>query len=533
MTIEREPRRIRPERFWQGVLGLSLLLATTACGGPSDVDPDGVEVVQQAIGNYNFTDHVAWSQSPPGGFSPSQVPQFVQIGFDDNQRSGSNTSPPGGMTWATSFFKNLKNPAGSGNGATFDSAPVRVDFYSNTTYISDGFVEDPVLVKKAWRTALTDGHGIGNHTHRHPDGGGFSVSQWTAEMNENNDWLTRPFVANEPAFSVGSGIGASLAAIEGFRTPFLNYNNNTMTAARNVGFTYDISIEEGWQLSDDGIDFNWPYTLDNGSPGGAAVGKPVGNHSGLWELGAAPFVIPPALRDELGLTKITGLDYNMFVSANLTKAQALAILKYTLDQRLASNRAPLLIGAHTAIYTSDLNVPNTTPQQRREVIQEFVTYALGKSQVRFVTGKNLITWMRNPVALGGSCSPESNAQFCARLGKNCGSVTAPDNCGTTRTVSSCGTCSAPQTCGGGGTPNVCGSSTGGNCNAPPWSASVTYTAGQVATADCQVSIPGTPCFDNIGALYAWRCDNPTFCNLRPGSNQSGWWSAWTALQQCN
>ena len=138
------------------------------------------------------------------------------------------------------------------------------------------------------------------------------------------------------------------------------------------------------------------------------MGKPVGNHSGLWELGAAPFVIPPALRDELGLTKITGLDYNMFVSANLTKAQALAILKYTLDQRLASNRAPLFVGGHTAIYTSDVNVPNTTPQQRREVIEEFVNYALGKSQVRIVTGKNVITWMRNPVALGGSCSPESN-----------------------------------------------------------------------------------------------------------------------------
>jgi peptidoglycan/xylan/chitin deacetylase (PgdA/CDA1 family) len=651
---------------------------------------------------------------------------------------------------------------------------VRVSFYSNTTYISDGFVEDPVLVKKSWRTALTDGHEIGNHTHHHPDGGGFSVSQWTTEMNDNNDWLTRPFVANEPAFSVGSGIGASLGAIEGFRTPYLNYNNNTMTALRNIGFTYDISIEEGWQLSDDGINFNWPYTLDSGSPGGAAVGKPVGNHSGLWELGAAPFVIPPALRDDLGLTKITGLDYNLFVSANLTKAQALAILKYTLDQRLASNRAPLFVGGHTAIYTSDVSLPNTTPQQRREVIEEFVSYALSKSQVRIVTGKNVITWMRNPVALGGSCSPESNSQFCARLGKNCGTVTGTDNCGASRTVQSCGTCTSPQTCGGGGTPNVCGSSGGGgntiidasfdtsgntngfsyqddafgtnqpayaagaqvtafqglglrvalggidavavsnmsggwratfnlasagtatltfrynltqtpnyesnehsevrvlrdqtgvgsggnpyvarvsgngeggsnvttgwqqvtlalgnlaagshelviggfnnqktaanesttvliddvlltatgggsctpesnsafcarlgkncgtvtgtdncgasrtvqscgtctspqtcggggtpnvcgssgggSCNAPPWSASVTYTSGQVATADCQVSIPGTTCFDNIGALYAWRCDVPTFCNLRPGSDQNGWWSAWTALQRCN
>src|SRR4051794_11529449 len=81
----------------------------------------------------------------------------------------------------------------------------------------------------------------------------------------------------------------------GFRTPFLSYNDNTMTSLVNQGFTYDISIEEGWQLSDDGINFNWPYTLDNASPGGAAVGRPVNNHSGLWELGAAPFVMPPTL----------------------------------------------------------------------------------------------------------------------------------------------------------------------------------------------------------------------------------------------
>jgi len=58
-----------------------------------------------------------------------------------------------------------------------------------------------------------------------------------------------------------------------------------------------------------------------------------------------------------------------------------------------------------------------------------------------------------------SCTPESNGAFCARLGKNCGSVTGADNCGASRTVSSCGSCTSPQTCGGGGKANVCGSPT--------------------------------------------------------------------------
>jgi hypothetical protein len=55
-----------------------------------------------------------------------------------------------------------------------------------------------------------------------------------------------------------------------------------------------------------------------------------------------------------------------------------------------------------------------------------------------------------------TCTPETDAAFCSRLGMNCGSVSATDNCSTPRTVASCGTCTAPQTCGGGGTANVCG-----------------------------------------------------------------------------
>jgi hypothetical protein len=57
-----------------------------------------------------------------------------------------------------------------------------------------------------------------------------------------------------------------------------------------------------------------------------------------------------------------------------------------------------------------------------------------------------------------SCVPESNASFCGRLAKDCGSVSGTDNCGAARTVSSCGSCVAPESCGGDGEPNVCGNS---------------------------------------------------------------------------
>jgi hypothetical protein len=44
------------------------------------------------------------------------------------------------------------------------------------------------------------------------------------------------------------------------------------------------------------------------------------------------------------------------------------------------------------------------------------------------------------VAVADDCTAETNTAFCARLNKNCGSVTAKDNCGDPRTVASCGTC---------------------------------------------------------------------------------------------
>ena len=61
-------------------------------------------------------------------------------------------------------------------------------------------------------------------------------------------------------------------------------------------------------------------------------------------------------------------------------------------------------------------------------------------------------------SVGDGCDPcanESEGDFCARLGAECGALTALDNCQATRTAA-CGTCLSPDTCAGAGTPNVCG-----------------------------------------------------------------------------
>lgn len=53
------------------------------------------------------------------------------------------------------------------------------------------------------------------------------------------------------------------------------------------------------------------------------------------------------------------------------------------------------------------------------------------------------------------CTPETDSDFCARLGTTCGSAAAKDNCGVTRSVATCGSCVLPETCGA-VTPRTCG-----------------------------------------------------------------------------
>ncbi|HEY8208743.1 MAG TPA: hypothetical protein VIG99_14740 [Myxococcaceae bacterium] len=54
-----------------------------------------------------------------------------------------------------------------------------------------------------------------------------------------------------------------------------------------------------------------------------------------------------------------------------------------------------------------------------------------------------------------ACTPDTDAQLCARLGVQCGTATGPDVCGTVRTVA-CPMCTAPNACGGSGTAGQCG-----------------------------------------------------------------------------
>ena len=316
-----------------------------------------------------FSDDVPPSTSPPGGLSPQNVPQFVNIGFDDNACDD-------GMIWVMELFRDKTNPVGiNNNPLTYDGSPCRVVFYCTSSYGD--------WMKNIWIQAKQEGHEIGNHSVNHDCTESWSYNQWENEIDSCNNWLK-------------INLDMTSEDLWGFRTPFLAFNTNTFSAVKDCGIIYDCTLNGG-SATGNGTNYNWPYTLDGGSPGQSS-----GSHPGLWEVPTHHVIIS-------GGDKQTGLDYNMWVKTSLggsamTKNQFVSTLKNTLDLRYNNNRAPFTFGAHSDYYSptnNDANeaCPNATCQDRRDALAEFIEYALSKPDVRIVTTIDIIKWMRNPVGL--------------------------------------------------------------------------------------------------------------------------------------
>jgi len=363
------------------------------------------------------------SQNPPANLPIDRVPLFVTMGFDDNAHSGwIEEDKIEGMRWASELFASLKNPAGTNNRGNYDGTPGSCSFYHTSKYILGDSEEPAHLVRKSWYNAKLAGHETGCHTQNHNEGGSFSVDQWIEEMNACLENLTLPYSDQDGIH----GLGLSRKTIPGFRTPFLDYNNNTFISIQKMGFRYDCSIEEGCQADQDGTNFFWPYTLDAGSPGNQFGAKQ--NHvplidpiNGIWEMPCHMVICPPdELCEEYGTQpgfrnrmkqnqpdyfsvedgKITGLDYNCLVEFKMNAEEWLATLKYTLDLRIKGNRAPFTFGGHTDVYAQGYDIcPNISIESRRKVIEEFFDYALTKPMVRVVSYEKIINWMENPVPL--------------------------------------------------------------------------------------------------------------------------------------
>jgi peptidoglycan/xylan/chitin deacetylase (PgdA/CDA1 family) len=409
-------------------------IASEAAPASRDARLDGASgatdaaVPADAASAWTGKDNVAPSQSPPGGLDVARVPQFVTFGFDDNGLSGlEGSGEQGGLTWATQMIASRRNPAGSGQAATYDGAPISMAFYGATFYVADTVVESPTYVRRAWHTAFANGNEWGSHTNLHQDGSAYTQADWTQDIGDSLDWLSKPFDPNESpdSPSLDSGPGIPRSSLYGFRTPYGPYNNALFPALVALGFRYDASLSEGWESGQNGTNQVWPYTLDNGSPGNMVQVKwgqreKVTSYPGLWEMPQYAATVPPDDKcAEYGVspglrTKLRGVqsyfdpadgviaseDWVFYVEFKMTAAEALATLKYSLDLRLSGNRAPFAPCGHSDIYSSAYkDAPQVTYTDRQKVIEDFVDYALSKPDVRIVSPQRIIDWMRSPAPL--------------------------------------------------------------------------------------------------------------------------------------
>ncbi len=382
-------------------VGIILLAAAASCAGP-----------RMSRGPFPSR------QGAPPALAGRTVPQFVIFASDDNGYSGlPGSGSSGGLDYVTRLFASRQNPAGRSDPRTFDGSALHYSFFVNTYYITSEGKENPVYVKRAWKAAVDAGHEVGVHTHSHPHGRPFTIEQWEEEIDKCIDHLTRPWDPDETPGrpNPASGLGVSRWDLLGFRAPFIEPSDNGMAAAHRKGFVYDSSIEEGIGR---GGDFPWPYLLDRGRPDNE---PPIGRYPGLWEVPLYNFIAPPddacaryglpaGFRDRLKKVndyfdtakgEITGMDWNLWNEFGMTPAEFVATLRYSLDRHLAGSRCPMTVGIHSELYTEHGETRGAGPSvtERRAALEAFFAYALENPDVRLVSTRELLSWIREPVPL--------------------------------------------------------------------------------------------------------------------------------------
>ena len=353
-------------------------------------------------------DKVLPSRHHPGieQFPVEHVPMFICLGFDDN--GVADVENNGGASWIRNYLKDRRNPEGLGNLATYDGSLMRASFYMTAKYCREDVYESKEAIRKVWKQLYHDGHEIGNHSTVHLmewDDVNQRAINYNGKSYSTEDWIEKEILPCQE-WLTSEVIGVDAKDIKGWRSPRLEWNANLFPALVKHGFLYDCSIESDFE--NDGTSVYWPFTLDEGHP----LQSDVPVVKGFWEMPAYAFHIPQALRGKTANeASVTGLDYNVWIKKEwggyeLTGPEFTDILIYTLDQRMAGNRAPMLIGLHSDIYT-DLHGKNEeycgtkSARERQLAIEDFIEYAIHTypDAVRIVPTIAVIEWMRNPQPL--------------------------------------------------------------------------------------------------------------------------------------
>jgi peptidoglycan/xylan/chitin deacetylase (PgdA/CDA1 family) len=340
---------------------------------------------------------------------------------------GGKTNPDGSPAQITFFIT-----AGMGTDGMYGNPPVAGVFQQGT---GPGGVaaQTPQDVVNSWKHAYAAGHQIANHSFHHPgpSNGAYpmtpaSVADWQAELQPSQDFLENQ-------------VGVPACEVDGDRFPYLLFNDNGFTAYQSGGLLFDTSMEFGYNwwipptcvppcygvstsTGQSGMTYWWPMTFDSGPPSGANDGfdqnltKMVGTHAGFWEFFEHVFNAPVGTAWETDPTQVattsvagmvTGLDYNLWLNAQLHGYDFCTTLKFSFLQKYMGNRAPFNVGIHSMYYSAydtSNDVPsgfNNTYDKRQAGLQCFIDFLLSGNypDVRVVGFHKVIEWMRNPTAI--------------------------------------------------------------------------------------------------------------------------------------
>jgi hypothetical protein len=137
----------------------------------------------------------------------------------------------------------------------------------------------------------------------------------------------------------------------------------------------------------------FPFTLDAGLPDASCKNcQPGESYKGMWEIpiynvkyGKQTYSMDPGMKTDWGTGKELPVDQ---------------VLKGAFDRAYNGNRAPVPIGVH--VYWM-------SPKRIKET-RKFIKYALSKPNTYFVTYRQVMEWMKNPVP---------NSQMAAWLKARC------------------------------------------------------------------------------------------------------------------
>ena len=182
--------------------------------------------------------------------------------------------------------------------------------------------------------------------------------------------------------------GIPLTDMVGMRNPYLVHNKETRTIQYDAGLLYESNmIEAVTSYSDTTKSFAqrlWPYTMDFGIAQNCNWTYPSGQcaqgekYPGLWSVPMwdMPFQNPVTDDSSYSMDPDVGFGGDLYTT-----------LATNFDQAYSGNRAPFPIYVHAPWFTPDHVAASN----------KFIKYALTKPNVYFVTMRQLVQWMMNPV----------------------------------------------------------------------------------------------------------------------------------------